>query len=167
MQEMILGASDSGAARRLGIAQPWTALAIVAFVLNLGWEMLQAPLYSSVRGRGFGEGTLQCHAAAIGDAAITLLAFGIVAAFAGDRAWMLRPCRFRITAYLVLGLGFTMVLETMALRSGRWTYAAAMPRVAGIGRSPVAATAQCPRAHPLHLVPLCERECVYGETGLT
>lgn len=130
-------AAANGVAGRLGASQPWTAVIVAALALNFAWEMLQAPLYSNMRTLSFAEGTVRCLAAAVGDAALTLLAFGIVAAFARDRAWMLKPRCLRIAAYLALGLAFTVVLESMALRSGRWSYVSAMPRLAGIGLAPL------------------------------
>ena len=87
----------------------------------------------------FWTGTLVCLRATFGDLVITLASFFAVAAMVRTVAWPVR----RLTAtslvlYLSLGLGITIVIEIIALRNDRWSYAADMPTLFGIGLLPLA-----------------------------
>ena len=132
------GGINGARAPSLKLWQPWITVATAAFALHFTWEMLQAPLYVGMTGLRFGEGTRICAVASLGDVVLALTAYGAVAAFAGRRAWLLRPTPGNIAAYLVLGLAVTAAIELLAVyRIGRWSYGPAMPRVAGIGLAPL------------------------------
>lgn len=119
--------------------QPWLPLAVGAFVLNFAWEMLQAPLYESMRGLPFANATWLCARASGGDVVIALAAYGGVAAIVGSPAWLLRPRRAWVASYLVAGVTGTVLLEILNVQHwGRWAYARAMPRVFGVGVAPLA-----------------------------
>lgn len=119
--------------------KPWTALASVTFALQFAWEMLQAPLYANMTDVGPVEGSRICATAALGDVVITLLVYGAAAAVAGTRTWVLRPRPGIVAPYLALGIVVTAAIEVLAVyRIGRWSYGAAMPRVAGVGLAPLA-----------------------------
>ena len=123
----------------LSRAQPWAALAIAAFPLHWAWEMLQAPLYGSMRSLTVWEATRLCTVATVGDVAIGLVAYAAIGALARNRSWLfhLRPAG--VTGYLAVGLAVTILLEILSIqRWARWSYAPSMPRVLGVGIAPLA-----------------------------
>ena len=131
-------AHQDAAPPALSAWQPWAALAVIAFVLNFGWEMLQAPLYESMAGLSWEKATWLCSQASAGDAVITLAAYGSVAVLAGSRAWIARPRATHVTGYLAGGLVLTVVLELLNVYAlGRWAYGSGMPRVLGVGLAPL------------------------------
>ncbi|GAC1651683.1 MAG: hypothetical protein NVS4B3_12740 [Gemmatimonadaceae bacterium] len=122
----------------LARAQPWAALSIAAFLLHWVWEMLQAPLYDSMRSLSLWESTRLCTEAAAGDVAISLVAYAVVGALVGSRGWLFEPRPRRVTGYLVVGLVATVLLEILSIqRWGRWSYAPIMPSVRGVGLAPL------------------------------
>lgn len=128
---------SAGSTTALSRWQPWAAFALTAFALHWTWEMVQAPLYESMRTLSLAAATWQCTAASVGDVALTLLAYAAVAAAAG-RTWLLRPRRAELAGYLAVGLLLTAALELLSVRVwGRWSYAPGMPRVLGVGLAPL------------------------------
>jgi hypothetical protein len=143
--------SDRGVARddkaaALPRTQPWAALALVAFGLNWLWEMLQGPLYESMRHLSIGRGVWLCTLASVGDVVLTLIAFATVAALAGSRTWLVRHQQALLTTgYVALGVIATAALEVLNVQYwARWSYATSMPRVFGIGVMPLAQWAILP-----------------------
>lgn len=105
--------------------------------LNAVWEFLQSPLYTdSARGFVYVLWTrLHCTA---GDALILLGAFwGTSIVFRGRR-WWARPRWGAALLFLLLGLAYTVWSElyNTGVR-GSWEYAAAMPRLFGLGAAPL------------------------------
>lgn len=108
-------------------------------VLNLVWEVAQLPLYTiwttgSARDNLFA--VLHCT---VGDAMIAISALSIALVVCRARGWP--GHRFLAVALLAIlvGIGYTMYSEwrnTTVTMS--WDYASAMPRVFGIGLSPIA-----------------------------
>ena len=129
---------------RLAWWQPWAALAGFALLLHVAWESLQAPLDVGMEAGAHGPATRACALATLGDAAITLVAYGAVAALARDRAWGLveptgRAWRRRLGAYLVAGEAVTVALELLNVHVlERWAYGPGMGAVAGVGVAPLA-----------------------------
>lgn len=71
----------------------------------------------------------------MGDAAIVLLAYWVVARKPGRR-WILQPTRWQLAVFVAIGLGATLVIEKLALAGmwlGGWTYSMRMPLVPWIG----------------------------------
>lgn len=117
----------------------WAGWILPVFAMHFVWEMAQAKWFSSMAGLPFWTATLLCFRAAVGDLAITLLAFFAAAAAVRTVAWPVRHLTMRAVAvYLSVGLAITIVVEIDALRSGRWAYAADMPTFFGIGVLPLA-----------------------------
>lgn len=134
--------------RRL-LRAPEPNVAVFAFLLNYPWEFLQAPLFASLAGMPHWQGIRLCTAAALGDAAISLGAFWIVAVATGTRSWMLRPDRRRTALFVAIGLVATVIAERLATGVlGRWQYAETMPLV------PVLEVGLAPFAQWLLLPPL-------------
>jgi hypothetical protein len=97
----------------------------VALVTNAAWELTQRPLYA------VDPSVLRCLSAAVVDAAYTVGAvFGAALVAQRDpRAFL--PVVAAALAVAAAGI------ESWALATDRWTYADAMPTVAGLGLSPL------------------------------
>jgi len=121
--------------RRTGVMNwPETNVALFAFLLNLPWELWQIPLFKGMPSLSHWDGVILCTRAALGDAAIALLAFWLVAATSGTRDWVRRPSGATVSAFVAIGLIVTIALEYWATHvGGRWEYAAEMPRLPLLG----------------------------------
>jgi hypothetical protein len=72
-------------------ALTWTPefnVALFAFLLNLPWELWQAPLFEGMAAAPHWEAVKVCSRAAAGDAVIALVAYAAVALVLRDRAWV-------------------------------------------------------------------------------
>lgn len=107
--------------------------------LNLGWELLQLPLYTL-----WNESTSSTIAFAVvhctvGDVLIAALSLTVALILVGSRQW---PQVGYMTVALVagiLGIAYTVFSEwnnTVLTRA--WSYSSLMPTVLGIGLSPLA-----------------------------
>lgn len=115
-------------------------LLILSFLGHFSWELLQAPLFSSLNDTPHFAGILMCLRATFGDLAIALMAFWGTAAVAGRREWTRKPTARSVAVFLAIGLFATLGLEfanTTILN--RWSYADEMPRlpVLGTGLAPI------------------------------
>lgn len=107
---------------------------VFGFLLNLPWEFLQTPFYEGIASAPHWESTRLCTQAAVGDAAMTLVAFWVVSAAAATREWVLRPTRRQVAAFVLTGLSLTAVFEWLATGVlERWTYTDAMPTLPLLG----------------------------------
>jgi len=91
--------------------QPWTALAGFAVLVHFAWEMAQMPLYlmHALSGwRMVGE----CLQATVGDAIMTLLAYGVVALLMRRRLWLVARRPLELTTFLGAGIAMTVGLES-------------------------------------------------------
>ncbi len=117
--------------------QPWTALAGFAVLVHFAWEMAQMPLYRMDAPSGW-RMIGGCTQATIGDAIMTLLAYGVVALLMRRRLWLVARRPLELTTFLGAGIAMTVGLEwwNVSVRHS-WAYSAEMPSIAGIGLSPV------------------------------
>ena len=75
---------------------------------------------------------------ALGDVALTWLAYAVVAAVSGDRNWVTRRwSRRQWTTIGVAAIVLAVGVERLALAAGRWSYTAANPVIPGIEVSAV------------------------------
>ena len=106
-------------------------------LLNGAWEFLQSPLYTdSSRGFVYVLWTrLHCTA---GDVLILLAAFWLTSLALRGRQWWRDARVGPALLFTLLGMGYTIYSEWLntAVR-GSWEYAAAMPRVLGVGLTPL------------------------------
>ncbi len=106
-----------------------TSLALVAFTLNLIWELAQVFAFSSLDKASPLEVLILVTVASIFDAGITLLAFMIVAGV--RRAWRWWQ-QTRVADFLIFaGVGAlaATLIELMAINRGVWSYGSYMPLV--------------------------------------
>jgi hypothetical protein len=123
---------------RLRPWQPWSALAIFSFLLNFVWEMLAVPFYTGIGQLSHAAGVRFCLMASLGDVVIALLSYGIVAA-RRSRGWVLTPDTRSRICFVIVAVGITILVEHVSVyHLARWSYAPAMPRIAGIGVVPIA-----------------------------
>lgn len=116
-------------------------LVLLSFAFHFVWEFLQIPLYLGMPDLSHREGVVLCARATAGDVAIALLAFALPAAMLRDWAWPVTGGGRAAALFLGTGLGLTVLIEHLSTAVfGRWTYAAAMPRLPllGTGLAPVA-----------------------------
>lgn len=117
----------------------WTGWIIFVFALHFAWEMAQARWFASMANLPFWTATLLCLRATLGDLAITLVSFFVAAAMARSVEWPVRNFSAgRVLVYVAVGLAITIVIEIIALRTDRWSYADNMPTLFGIGVLPLA-----------------------------
>lgn len=119
---------------------PEVNVAIFALLLNYPWEFLQVPFYRDMADERHWDAVLFCSQAAIGDAAIALVAFWSVGMVAGTRSWILRPTTRHVAGFAAAGVTITLVIEWLATGVlDRWEYSDAMPElpILGTGLLPV------------------------------
>lgn len=103
-----------------------------ALLLNLPWEILQAPLFAGMADAPFADAIQGCARGTAGDAVILLLAYWTVSAIAGSRQWILDPSNGQLTLLVVPGVVVTLAIESLATRGywvHTWGYARTMPVV--------------------------------------
>jgi len=112
-------------------------VATFALLLNLAWEILQAPLYADMAGLPHAQVTKACLQAAAGDIDITLLAHGAVAAAARRRRrWAVAASGRQRAWFVAAGVSVTAAIEWLATRGhwiGSWNYLPVMPLPPGTG----------------------------------
>lgn len=113
---------------------------VFAALLNFAWEFLHAPFYKGLATAPHWQATKSCAQAALGDAGITLIAYGLVATAVRSRQWILAPKPRTIMSFAGGSVVLNLALEKLATgRLERWAYADSMPIVpfVGIGLLPL------------------------------
>ncbi len=114
---------------------PEVNVALFALLLHFPWEIAQSPLFVEMNAAPFWGGLLGCTSAAFGDALISLVSYWVAAACSG-RHWLEKPRLLPFTIYMTVGVGITVVIESLATRGqwfAGWTYGPAMPVIPGLG----------------------------------
>ncbi len=115
-------------------------LVVLSAILHFAWEILQAPLFSSLDGASHFAGVVECAAATFGDILIMIAAFLVARVLAGP-TWNMSPFGRGVVVFVAVGLIATIVLEYLNTEIlGRWAYGPEMPRlpVVGTGLAPIA-----------------------------
>ena len=124
----------SAAKSRQSILPSLAVLSAAAFGLNFPWEMLQMPAYAEMAGRPWPETAFICLAASLGDAAITLGIYGLVALFSlRQEVKVKRHHHYYYALASLLGAVSAVAIERVALSLGRWSYMGLMPVVPVLG----------------------------------
>lgn len=116
------------------------AYVLFSFLLHFVWEMLQSPLYDSLRNLPHAEAVQVCALATLGDVGIALVAYVGAALVQRAHLWILDPRIATWVIYLIIGLAITVLFEYLATGTlQRWTYSDQMSRlpVLGTGVSPL------------------------------
>lgn len=120
-------------------ALTWTPefnVALFAFLLNLPWELWQAPLFAGMAAAPHWDAVKVCSRAAVGDAVIALVAYATVALVLRNRAWIASPSTLRTVGFIACGVAITAVIERLAVDGvwiQSWSYSPLMPVLPGIG----------------------------------
>ena len=106
--------------------------------LNVAWEILQLPLYTIYESgppAWMAFAVLHCTA---GDVLIALACYAAAACATRTARWPLERPLFGLAIALPIGVAYTAFSEWLNVSvRGSWEYAAAMPRVYGIGLAPL------------------------------
>ena len=104
---------------------------MAAFALTWAWEVAQC--------RAFFVHPLPCQGglamatSALGDVAMTWIAYGLIAVASRDWRWIAHRWRRRQWAVMIaLAILMSVGVERWALDTGRWWYTAANPLVPGV-----------------------------------
>lgn len=109
-------------------------LLILSFLGHFAWEILQAPLFSSLDATAHFAGILVCLRATVGDLGIALGAFWCTAWRRGGRNWVVRPTFGAAALFIGIGLAVTIGFEFVSTEVfDRWSYGPAMPRLPLVG----------------------------------
>lgn len=115
-------------------------LLVLSFLGHFAWEILQAPLLSSLSQTDHIAGIYICLKATMGDLAIALAAFWCAAVLGRSRKWFIHPSRRALAVFFAVGLLLTIGLEFVHTEiTGRWAYDGLMPLlpVVGTGLTPI------------------------------
>ena len=100
-------------------------LSLIAFILHVVWENTQASLFQGYV--SFASHFPMCLVGTVGDVAITLFAYFIVALLKNDINWISALNKKDFVILAVVGFFIAVGIEWRALLFGRWAYADAMP----------------------------------------
>lgn len=117
------------------IFPPLLVVAGVAFVLHLAWEAWHIRFYTGYEKM---EGKLPVYVfATLGDVMYTLLAIILVSFFKNSITWFLFANLSDYLGLALLGLYIAIFVEYKAAALERWKYTSTMPRLFGLGLSPL------------------------------
>lgn len=102
-------------------------LSFIAFIVHVIWENAQAPLFQGYA--SFAEHLPVCTAGTVGDVAITLFVYVVVALLKNDFNWIASLNKKDVIVLAVVGFFIAVGIEWRALLFGRWAYTDAMPLI--------------------------------------
>jgi len=108
---------------------------VVAFIVNLIWENVQAPLYAGYS--NVGQHFWICFWATFFDALFVTLMYGLINLLRKGRYNFSKLKLIEVSLILVISLITAIVIESRALSEGRWAYNQCMPLVYIIGVTPL------------------------------
>lgn len=100
-------------------------LALVAFILHIILENAQAPLFQGYS--SFARHIPTCFVGTLGDVAVTLFVYFIVALLKNNFSWIATLNKKDIVVLAVIGFFIAVGIEWRALLFDRWAYNDAMP----------------------------------------
>ena len=104
-------------------------LVAIALPLNFAWEMLQMPAFTRPP-ESLLVATAWCSVATLGDGALAVAVFGVIAMVFTDRRWFTPPRPERYAVAIVLGVVLNVAAEwSLARGAGLWSYAPWQPVV--------------------------------------
>ncbi len=126
------------------ITQIIAPLAVVSFILNLIWENAQAPLYAGYA--GFVEHFPICLNATLGDVAMNLIVYAIIALIFRNPYWIETMSWKSLLLAIALGTLLGAGVEQFLIAIHRWSYAPNMPilPIINLGFTPLVQMALLP-----------------------
>ncbi len=111
-------------------------LVISAFLINLAWEVLHSRLYTTCLEMDFFRYRRAMLIMSAKDSAIIAVFYIVtVVIFKGGA---ILDNFYQMLLFIALGLAFSFLDERISLKRKRWQYAPAMPKVFGVGLTPLA-----------------------------
>lgn len=107
------------------IAKQIIFLSLVAFILHVVWENAQASLFQGFA--SFNQHFLVCLIGTVGDVAITLSVYFVVALLKNNFNWIAALNKKDVVVLTIVGLFVAVGIEQRALLFGLWAYTDAMP----------------------------------------
>lgn len=110
---------------------------ILAFLLNLAWELLQGPLYS---GYSYNAQHISfCALASVADAIMVILFYFVLGLIFKDALWIRKLTFTRILVLMLVGGTGAFLSEARHVMVGSWVYADSMPIIpfTKVGLSPI------------------------------
>jgi hypothetical protein len=104
-------------------------IAVVAFILNWSWEMIQMPAFVGMTDRPWKSTVALCTKATFGDVGVTLAVYLVVGLATETLQWPNRRGWTGYAATALLGFYHATLTERSALASGLWSYSTEMIRV--------------------------------------
>ncbi len=119
---------------------PEIDLLVLSFLGHFAWEILQAPLFASMRNTDHFLGIAICLQATFGDLAIALTAFWCAAIVGKSKNWFATQGNLATSVFFAFGLVATIGLEYLNTEiTNRWSYDGLMPLlpILGTGLTPI------------------------------
>ena len=110
-------------------------LFVVAFFLNILWELWHSQLYETCRAMPLGRYVRLITVMSIKDALWITLFYSVTVFLFHNTAIFEKPPQF--IAFLSFALVFSFIDEKISLARGRWHYAKEMPTIFGVGITPL------------------------------
>ena len=108
---------------------------LVGFVLNLMWEFAHCHLYETCRRQSWAQNAPLLVTMALKDGGFIVLFYAVSVAVV--QSVDITRHALALLYFAALSLGFAFVSETVSLRMKRWEYTTTMPRVLGVGITPL------------------------------
>ncbi|MEK6933722.1 MAG: hypothetical protein AABW75_02480 [Nanoarchaeota archaeon] len=113
---------------------------ILAFLLNLFWEISHSPLYDwnkkPLRNDVNYYITRILYSSA-GDLFLIIIIFSLLSIKNKNIIWINKPKKIDYLIIIISGLFLAVVIELRAITEGRWFYSPYMPTLFGIGLTPL------------------------------
>lgn len=108
---------------------------VVAFFLNLLWEVLHSPLYTTCHEMPLGKMQRLLVVMSFKDAFWILFFYWMLAVMFDNTSILSNS--LQLLLFIVAALSFSFVDEYISLRMQRWSYADNMPTIFGVGITPL------------------------------
>lgn len=108
---------------------------IVAFFLNLLWEVLHSPLYTTCHEMPIGKMQRLLVIMSLKDGFWITLFYAVLAEMFNNTAILENGAQLLL--FIIFAMSFSFVDERISLRRGRWTYTKNMPKVFTVGLTPL------------------------------
>ena len=108
---------------------------LIAFLINLLWEVIHSQLYETCLKSPLKKFIPLIIGASLKDGLFISL-FYLTSAIIFGQINILAD-RSQLLAFIFLALSFSFIDEKISLKLGRWQYAKAMPKVFGVGLTPL------------------------------
>ena len=110
-------------------------LFLFSFLLNLFYEVCHSVLYKTCLNMPLKNYVRLILKASLKDAWFISL-FYLITAFIFDNFFILNNY-FQLGAFIIICLGFSFIDEKISLKLGRWQYSEQLPKIFGVGLTPL------------------------------